>query len=86
MTQAQVREFPHCFECGPQYPFGLKLELRLEGDELETEFVPGEEHGGWPGTVHGGIITGLLYEVMENLPYHQGVARRTVGADDAGLG
>ena len=31
------------------------------------------EHQGWPGIVHGGIITSLLYEVLENLLYYQGV-------------
>ena len=73
MTQSQVREYPHCYGCGSENSIGLRLELTLEGDELETEFVPSEEHAGWPGIVHGGIITSLLYEVMENLPHHQGV-------------
>ena len=73
MNHSQVKEHPYCFGCGSHNPIGLRLELRLDGDQLATEFVPNEEHGGWPGIVHGGIITGLLYEMMENLPYHQGV-------------
>ncbi len=72
MNAAKVRQHPLCFGCGPDNPIGLQLDLRLEGDRLETHFTPCEEHGGWPGIVHGGIITGLLYEVMENLPYYQG--------------
>ena len=31
-----------------------------------------EHHQGWPGIVHGGIISSLLYEVMENWPYMNG--------------
>ena len=72
MSTAEIRQHPRCFGCGPDNPIGLRLDLRLEGDRLETQFTPCEEHGGWPGIVHGGIITGLLYEVMENLPYLQG--------------
>ena len=73
MNATEVRQHPRCFGCGPDNPIGLRLDLRLNEDGLETEFAPCEEHAGWPGIVHGGIITGLLYEVMENLPYRQGV-------------
>ena len=37
-----------------------------------TEFTPTEEHQGWPGVVHGGVIETLLYEVMENHPFVRG--------------
>ena len=73
LNTAEIYQHPRCFGCGPDNPIGLRLDLRLKGDRLETQFAPCEEHGGWPGIVHGGIITGLLYEVMENLPYRQGV-------------
>jgi len=69
----ELDRFPDCFGCGARNPAGLKLSLRLEDGELTTEFVPKGEHQGWPGIVHGGIITSLLYEVLENLPYYQGV-------------
>ena len=67
-----VAEYPNCFGCGQDNPIGLRLDLRLEGDRLRADFTPQEVHQGWPGTVHGGIITALLYEIMENLMYRQG--------------
>ena len=73
MTDMQVKKYPNCFGCGSSNPIGLRLIHRLEGGQLVTEFVPGEDHQGWPGIAHGGIITTLLYEVLENLPYHMGV-------------
>ena len=39
---------------------------------MRASFTPQDAHQGWPGTVHGGIITALLYEIMENLMYRQG--------------
>ena len=71
-TQQQPRRYPQCFGCGDANPIGLRLRYRREGERLVTEFTPGEAHQGWPGIVHGGIIATLLYEVMENLPYHAG--------------
>ena len=72
MDGVQIKEYPNCFGCGATNPIGLRLRLRMEGQCLVTEFVPGEEHQGWPGVVHGGIIASLLYEVLENLPYYSG--------------
>ena len=73
MPTLQVKKYPNCFGCGSSNPIGLRLTHRLEGDHLVTEFVPGEDHQGWPGIAHGGIIATLLYEVLENLPYHLGI-------------
>ena len=73
MPQVQVKKYPNCFGCGSSNPIGLRLTHRLEGDHLVTEFAPGEDHQGWPGIAHGGIIATLLYEVLENLPYHLGL-------------
>ena len=64
--------YPDCFGCGDANPIGLRLRYRWEGERLTTEFTPGEVHQGWPGIVHGGIITTLLYEGMENLAFHGG--------------
>ena len=72
MTQVEPKKYPYCFGCGDANPIGLRLKYRREGDRLRTEFMPGDDHQGWPGIVHGGIITSLLYEVMENFPYYQG--------------
>lgn len=68
----EVRDYPYCFGCGDSNPKGLGLKLRLDGETLKTEFVPQEEHQGWPGIVYGGIILSLLYEVLENFHYYKG--------------
>ena len=72
MTDLPVKEYPYCFGCGASNPIGLRLALRAGADCLVAEFAPREEHQGWPGIVHGGIISSLLYEVMENFAYHNG--------------
>ena len=66
------KQYRNCFGCGADNPIGLRLQYRREGDAVVTEFTPGDEHEGWPGIVHGGIITTLLYEVMENFAYQNG--------------
>ena len=68
----EPKQYPNCFGCGADNPIGLRLQYRREGDAVVTEFTPGDEHEGWPDIVHGGIITTLLYEVMENFAYQNG--------------
>ena len=72
MVDTASKRYPYCFGCGDSNPVGLRLKLRPEGQDLVARFVPKEEHQGWPGIVHGGIITSLLYELLENFPYYQG--------------
>ena len=72
MAQNQIKEYPHCCGCGASNPIGLRLQLQLVDGTLTTEFTPREEHQGWPGIVHGGVIAAVLYEVLENLPYYRG--------------
>ncbi|GEM_PF-885001 len=64
--------YPDCFCCGADNPKGLGLALRLEGEVLKSEFTGGPEHQGWPGIMHGGVVSALLYEVLENMAYFQG--------------
>jgi len=59
----------------------LKLISRLEGDLVVARFVPQEEHQGWPGITHGGIIAAMLYEVMENYSYQHGIAAMMRGME-----
>ena len=68
----EPKQYPNCFGCGADNPIGLRLQYRRIGDTVVTEFTPGDEHEGWPDIVHGGIITTLLYEVMENFAYRNG--------------
>jgi uncharacterized protein (TIGR00369 family) len=55
-----------CFICGRENPLGLKA--RWESDrktnEVRTHVVIPEHFNGYPGVVHGGIITAILDEAM----------------------
>jgi len=64
--------YPLCFACGQENPIGFKLRFRQEGDEVRSEFTPGEYHQGWPGIVHGGVIHTLLDEAMAYVPHFMG--------------
>ena len=62
-----------CFGCGQNNPIGLKLSFTKDGDTCRAEFTPDKAHQGWPGVVHGGILTCLLDEAMSYAAYFEGV-------------
>jgi hypothetical protein len=54
----------HCFVCGLENPFGLKLKFyQSKPDEVVVDCVLGEEYQGYPGVVHGGIVAAVHSEV-----------------------
>ena len=54
-----------CFACGLENPIGLKMAFyEDDAGRVIAEFTPGDEHQGYPGVVHGGIVTALLDEVL----------------------
>jgi beta-phosphoglucomutase family hydrolase len=59
-----IKDYNMCFGCGKDNPFGLKLKFTWDGKTATAEFVPGENHQGWSGYVHGGILLCLLDEAM----------------------
>jgi len=67
-----IEAAPMCFACGQDNPIGLKIDFHVDGDECTAEFTPGEEHVGFPDTVHGGIIYTVLDDVTANILYQQG--------------
>ena len=52
----------HCFGCSPHNPIGLQLEFYETEDYVETEWIPAQNYEGYPGTVHGGILSTLIDE------------------------
>ena len=56
-----------CFACGPRNPSGLKLHFTAEGGRVYATYRPLEIHQGFPGYIHGGVITALLDEVMSRV-------------------
>lgn len=58
---------PHtksCFVCGLNNPAGLKLDFETDGQIVQARFMPRAEFVGFKQTVHGGIISTVLDEVM----------------------
>jgi len=54
-----------CFVCGMENPIGLKAFFYDDDDgRVMARFTPCQEHQGYPGFTHGGIISALLDEVI----------------------
>jgi uncharacterized protein (TIGR00369 family) len=67
-----------CFVCGRQNPIGLQLEFYEdhESNEIKAEVTVPDVYQGYPGIVHGGIISAILDEVS-------GRAMMIEGGEDA---
>jgi len=54
----------HCFVCGVQNPFGLKLQFEDDGQStVRAKVTVPDQFNGYPGVVHGGIVAAILDEV-----------------------
>lgn len=53
-----------CFACGVKNERGLHMEFRLEGERAVCDYTPCEYQQGYPGRMHGGIVTTLIDEAM----------------------
>lgn len=57
-------DYQRCFVCGQRNPYGLHLVFRQENDTVVADFSPREEHQGFPGVIHGGIVAAVLDEAL----------------------
>jgi len=69
MTNVQVSNQQYisrmCFGCGTDNHLGLHAQfLELEDGRLCAEFTAQEQHQGYPGRLHGGIISAILDETI----------------------
>ncbi len=63
MSDAFAQPVPTCYVCGPANPSGLHIEFfPAEPDGSRAEYVARDEHTGWPGVVHGGLLFTLMDE------------------------
>lgn len=53
-----------CFVCGEKNTIGLHLKFRDEEWTSAAEFTPGPEYQGYPGILHGGLLSTVLDEIM----------------------
>src|SRR5262245_22796343 len=58
-----------CFVCGVDNPHGLRLEFFDDEHKVYAEFTPAAHHQGWPGVLHGGIISALLDETIGRVAF-----------------
>ena len=63
----------YCFGCGRHNPIGLHLVFERDGEGMLTRYTPRPEDQGFPGTLHGGLLTLLLDEAMAWAMYGDGV-------------
>lgn len=55
----------HCFVCGRENPYGLKLEFyENKPGEVVVDYTVTEQFQGYPGVVHGGVVAAMLDEVL----------------------
>jgi acyl-coenzyme A thioesterase PaaI-like protein len=64
MELNDTTDYQRCFVCGQRNPYGLHLVFRLEDNTIITDFQPREEHQGFPGVIHGGIVAAVLDEAL----------------------
>ncbi|HZS78582.1 MAG TPA: PaaI family thioesterase [Ktedonobacteraceae bacterium] len=64
MQLNDTTDYQRCFVCGQRNPYGLHLVFRLENDTVVADFSPREEHQGFPGVIHGGIVAAVLDEAL----------------------
>jgi uncharacterized protein (TIGR00369 family) len=63
---------PRCVACSPDNKSGLKLDFEDAGaDAVRTTFDCGAAFEGYPGQLHGGIISTLLDAAMANCLFAQ---------------
>jgi acyl-coenzyme A thioesterase PaaI-like protein len=57
-------EYQRNFVHGLRNACGLHLQYQLDGDRVVTSWVATDDHAGFPGFVHGGLIAAVLDDAM----------------------
>lgn len=71
----ELRDNQRCYVCGPKNPIGLAVNFTIDRDAKRSmaRFTPKEDHQGYQGIVHGGILSSLLDEAMVKLAFSLGI-------------
>jgi acyl-coenzyme A thioesterase PaaI-like protein len=59
-----------CYACGEKNEKGLHMHFRREGARTVCDYVPRDFEQGYPGRMHGGIVSTLIDEAMGWAVYH----------------
>ena len=71
----QLRDNQRCYVCGKENPVGLGVDFEINREQrtISAKFTPSENHQGYEGIVHGGILSTLLDEAMGKLTVSLGI-------------
>src|SRR5258708_19885080 len=64
MELNDTTDYQRCFVCGQRNPYGLHLVFQLDQDPIVADFHQREEHKGFLGVIHGGIVAAVLDEAL----------------------
>lgn len=64
--------YDSCFACGKDNPIGLKLQFSFNDGVASASFVANSRYEGYPGIIHGGIVSTLLDEAMAKVILQSG--------------
>jgi acyl-coenzyme A thioesterase PaaI-like protein len=71
-----------CWVCGPGNPSGLHVTFEPDGDRgSRAVYVARDEHRGWPGVLHGGLLLALMDEALGWSLYFHGAGGLTARFD-----
>lgn len=74
-----VENYHHCFACGKENPLGLKLSFEFDDSgRASASFAISSSFEGYPGVIHGGIISTILDEAMAKAVIHSGKVAYTM--------
>jgi len=79
MSNISDRVHPNCVVCSPFNTNGLHLEfISREDGGITATFTCGKDLEGYPGVVHGGIISSVLDGAMGHCMFYRGQVAVTV--------
>jgi uncharacterized protein (TIGR00369 family) len=71
----KLRDNQRCYVCGKENPAGLGVDFEINREQraISAKFTPTDDHQGYDGIVHGGILSALLDEAMGKLTVSLGI-------------
>ena len=64
MSSSKQPNSHHCFVCGLNNPYGLRLTFFDNGDDqVWCEYTIPDHYQGFPGLAHGGVVAAIMDEV-----------------------
>ena len=79
-SHVRQQAHPNCIVCSPKNQQGLRLDFHAsENGQITADFTYDQNYQGYPGMLHGGVISAILDGAMTNCLFAQD--RNAVTAD-----